>query len=290
MKINNFALIIGAMKAGTTSLYNYLIQIPEIAPCHNKEINFFGNHSRFSQGFDFYENLWDWNPNIHKIALEASPSYTRVTHPKQMNAAKNVAKVQKNTGVNFKFIYIMRNPIDRIESHYTHGRKNLYKNALQPLSQGINNEIIDTSKYAMQIDEYYKRFASENILLLNFDRLKNNPELVISEVCQFLEVKYEPVKNLSLIHNPYKEKFTRVWLPGYSQLRKTNFIKNIVKFNLNNQTKDKLQSLRNLFSKETQQQYVKLNLEQRQYVLNELRDDLQQLKDNYGFDISSWQM
>ncbi len=41
MMINNFALIIGAMKCGTTSLFSYLAQHPEISACQPKEPDFF---------------------------------------------------------------------------------------------------------------------------------------------------------------------------------------------------------------------------------------------------------
>lgn len=41
MKIDNFGLIIGTMKGGTTSLFNYLAQHPQVCPCSNKEPDFF---------------------------------------------------------------------------------------------------------------------------------------------------------------------------------------------------------------------------------------------------------
>lgn len=114
MKIKNFALIIGAMKCGTTSLYNYLAQHPEISACTYKEPSFFSTESNWSKGFEWYYDLWNWDKNRHKIALEASTSYTRIHE--YSNAAEKIAAVDKN----FKFIYIMRNPIKRIESHYTY--------------------------------------------------------------------------------------------------------------------------------------------------------------------------
>ena len=44
--INNFALIIGTMKGGTTSLFAYLAEHPQISPCRQKEPRFFSNDQR----------------------------------------------------------------------------------------------------------------------------------------------------------------------------------------------------------------------------------------------------
>ena len=109
MKINNFALIIGAMKCGTTSLYNYLAQHPEISACRKKEIGFFCYDRFFSKGLNYYQNQFNWNPNLHKIALDVDPNYASCgcanTYSK-LNSAEAIAKVQQDTNINFKFIYI----------------------------------------------------------------------------------------------------------------------------------------------------------------------------------------
>ena len=287
-KIDNFVLIIGAMKSGTTSLYNYLIQHPEIAACHTKEVNFFGNPNRFAKGFDFYQNLWDWNPQQHKYAIEATPSYTRVTHPKAVNAAENIYKIAKEKQVNFKFIYILRNPIDRIESHYTQGRKHNYQDTAQPLSVGINQEIIDTSRYAMQAKEYYQRFSTKDILLLDFEVLKQNSSLLLKKVCNFLDIdaNYE-FNDSQLIHNSHSKKSSKVFIPGYSYLRKTSFVQDRLKFMPQN-FKQNARSIRNLFARHVENEYVKLSPEQRQYIFKELAEDLKNLQNDYNFDVSRW--
>ena len=117
MKIDNFALIIGAMKCGTTSLFNILAQHPQVSPCFYKEPAFFSFNNRFSKGIEYYQSLWNWNPSSHKVALEASTAYTK-THRTDFNTAENIAKFKDRA--NFKFIYILRNPIDRIESECNH--------------------------------------------------------------------------------------------------------------------------------------------------------------------------
>ncbi|MEL6987990.1 MAG: sulfotransferase domain-containing protein [Bacteroidota bacterium] len=286
--INNFALIVGAMKCGTTSLYNYLIQHPEIAACHTKEVGYFSNSSRFAKGFDFYQSLWNWNSQTHKYALEATPGYSRVTHPNYLNSAESIYQTQKAHQVNFKFIYILRNPVERVESHYTQGRKYLHQDSMGALSEGITSEIIDTSKYAMQIGEYERRFGAQNILLLNFEDLKHDPAKLLKQICQFLAIDSAfQFQGLEQTHNPYSEKISRVFLPGYNQLRKTALVKDFIDFMPKN-LKQKLQFFRQFFAKEVKYEYVKLSAEQKEFVVRELSSDLQELRDKYNVDISRW--
>lgn len=70
-----FCIILGAMKAGTTSLFNYLAQHPEISPCSTKEPFYFSHH--YHKNPNKYLSLWpkqDWE---HKVLLEGSTSYTK---------------------------------------------------------------------------------------------------------------------------------------------------------------------------------------------------------------------
>jgi hypothetical protein len=286
MKIDNFALIIGAMKCGTTSLFKYLAQHPQISACSKKETGFFCHDIYFSKGYDYYQNLWNWNPKIHEIALEASPGYTNFTA--YLNAAENIKQIQKSTNSNFKFIYILRNPIERIESHYINGRIHRHKEALKPLSEGVNSVMIDLSKYAMQIDEYYQRFPANNILLLNFEDLKTNPLNVLKKVCQFLEIDPNyAFEDLEINHNS-RQQLTRVMVPGYKLIRKTKLVKSIIK-EIPDRTRENLHIFRNPFAKK-EEHNIKLSQAQINYVLNELKDDIQKLNLEYGFDISSWQL
>jgi hypothetical protein len=280
MKINNFVLIVGAMKCGTNSLFNYLSQHPQISPCRYKEPHFFENPNCFYKGFDYYQSLWDWNPDIHKIALEATPDYTKFTHPKNLNAAENIFQVQTATNANFKFIYIMRNPIDRIESHYNH------LNFRNPDVTEITDWMIDASKYAMQIQEYYKRFSKDSILLLNFDDLKNQPFNVLKKICVFLELepdyKFQGINN---IYNQHEHK-VRIRLPGWSKVRKNRLIYSITQsISYENRQKIKMYFLGKKSTKK-----IKLSYQQKKNILNFLRDDLRKLKYDYNFDITTWKL
>lgn len=283
MTIKNFALIIGSVKCGTTSLFNYLAEHPQIAACSTKEPDFFSHRRPFSQGYDYYRSLWNWNPNIHKIALEASPNYTRVTNSNLLKTVENIADFATSTDANFKFIYIMRNPIERIESHYTHLEAWRCEPNIKPFSEGIDAEIIDVSRYAMQIDQYYKKFSADSILLLNFEDLKTDPLKVVKKVCQFLEVDPEhEFQGLHTIHNKNSER-TIIALPRWNSIRKTKLVKSIVRL----VPSEARQLFRKIFGRKNEF-YVRLSPEQREFVLRELQQDLIKLDREYEVDVSRW--
>ncbi len=272
--IETFLLIVGAMKSGTSSLYHYLSEHPEISSCSQKEPNFFSDDTIFKKGMNWYRNLWDFHPGIHQFAMEASTNYTKAcVFP---NTVDKIASVEAN----FKFLYILRDPIERIESHYTHamftGKK--LKGVLNP--EKIHPGVLSASMYAMQIEKYYKQFPSESILLLNFSELKENPDRLLDEVCDFLEIDRMP-------HSIAKESKNRsegkiidgaLW-PAM------NLVAKLVPSQLT--PKGTRNAVRELLGKKVTQK-VKLSEAQREFVIKELKSDLTILKSEYGFDISRW--
>lgn len=270
--IDNFGLIVGAMKCGTTSLFGYLEEHPQVASCQPKEPNFFADDTNWSRGFEWYQNLWNFNPKIHRIAIDGSTHYTKI--PQSPNAAERVATIDAK----FKFIYIMRNPFDRIESHYIHGHQVGWLKS--DLSKGVDPSAVNICRYAMQIREYYKRFPAEDILLLNFDELKQNPQRLMKKVCDFLDI--DPDYSFQRIGQALNS-------------RRTNQAKKKMDYALIQPFKPATKFLPQKFRSAVSQRLgrhskfvFKLNPEQKNSILLELEDDLVSLRSDYGFDISSW--
>src|SRR5438552_358541 len=130
-------MIVGAMKCGTTSLFSYLKQHPRIAGCETKEPDFFSIH--WSRGLDWYQGLW--RPvQAGEIALEASTSYTKLPdHPE-------VVERMLSTPWTFKLIYVVRDPLERIESHYNHGRRLPWNESRRALTDEVRPRLINTSR------------------------------------------------------------------------------------------------------------------------------------------------
>jgi hypothetical protein len=278
VNINNFALIIGAMKCGTTSLFSYLSQHPQISVCSKKETFFFSDNNNWNKSFEWYQQLWSWNSSKHKIALEASVDYTRI--PTYPNAAERISTLQDRA--NFKFIYIMRNPIERIESHYTHGKAQGWQSTQKPLTKEIDKELLEASQYARQIEEYYQRFPRDHILLLNFEDLKTDPLNLVQKVCYFLEVdsNYQ-FQKIGKIYNANQERIAdeRLW----RSLRKIKLLRALK----NKLTIQQKQDIYRIFGRKIKENF-KLSLEQEKNVLSYLKEDLKKLKTDYKFDIDRW--
>lgn len=266
-KIEN-VIIIGAMKSGTSSLYSYLRQHPEICSCITKEPEFFSRSLGKKQyKIENYFDLFKIDPNTHKFTLEASTGYTKFP------AESGVPKRIKEYGLNPKFIYILRNPIDRIKSHYNFMQeKNLsWKNRID------SPHLINTSNYYLQLQEYNKYFPIENILILDFEDLKNDPKKVCQDVFQFIgasefnTLNTLQVRNVSKPYNRGKLKL-RQTLDPYRRFT-PSFIKKPVK------------KVIDLLFIEKQKQLTK---KQKEKIFSQLKPDMDKLKKTYNFDVSKW--
>lgn len=105
-------IIAGVQKGGTTSLYDALMQHPDVFPGSWKEIHYFDWHYRM--GIEWYKQQFAGAPS-KCLTGEATGNY--LFHP---HAAKRIGQDLKDT----KFIILLRNPIDIAYSQYTHAKAN----------------------------------------------------------------------------------------------------------------------------------------------------------------------
>lgn len=282
LRINNYVLIIGAMKCGTTSLFNILAQHPEVAPCSFKEPQFFAWEKNYALGIDYYQDLWNWNRDRHKIAMEASTSYTKV-HKTELNCAKNIALLKDKA--NFKFIYILRNPIDRIESECKHRVQKGYTSAKELADKPITEETIGTSRYALQLEEYYQRFDAGDILLVDFDELKSASPEWIKGICRFLEIEdsYD-FSNLNNIHHNSKEKsISSNW--RYQKIpfkKELSYLSAKLPFGFK-------KTIHQIFGSNSSSDF-KLSKIQKEQIARDLREEMQLLESKYNFKSDRWNL
>jgi Sulfotransferase domain len=104
-------LIIGAQRSGTTSLFNYLVQHPQVLPPLGKEVHYFDLH--YQQGIQWYRGRFPFSYRLRggTLTLDASPYY--LVHPL---VPQRVAE----TLPDIRVIALLRNPVDRALSHYQH--------------------------------------------------------------------------------------------------------------------------------------------------------------------------
>lgn len=274
--IDNFALIVGAAKSGTTSLFHYLAEHPEIASCSVKEPNFFTDEGKLSKGWDWYQDLWSWDSKTHKIAVEASTSYTKF--PYFPNAAERISTMPAR----FRFIYVMRNPLERIESHYGHGQITEWETTkFEWNKEDISEEMINTSRYAQQISEYYKRFSSDCIKLVIFEDLVDRKAETLRDICQFLDV--DPTFEFRKTDRSYNRSHDRITDPSLRRMTRSPMalrLKAVLPYSLK-------KVVMSVVGGKGRDDY-RLSPESRERTLERLAPDLEALRNEYGIDIKRW--
>ncbi len=173
-------LIVGAAKAGTTTLYQYLCKHPSVVMSEPKEPEFFSRGDVWAKGFDWYKKLFR-DAGDEKLAGEASTTYTRWPHTE--DAASRIAEHLPDA----RFVYILRHPVERTFSHYGHhvSRFGLDKTFEQALADDAI--YVDCSLYLMQLQRYLDRgIRREQFLIVTLDDLKRNPAGVMNQVQEHL--------------------------------------------------------------------------------------------------------
>ena len=273
-----FCIILGAMKSGTTSLFRYLAQHPQIAPCREKEPAFFSHD--YEKGYDGYLSLWNKKDISNKILLEASTNYTK--YPSFSVSSENMLDFLKKYDVSLQLIYIMRNPFDRIESQYTHSYARYTQKSMEERLDP-HGHLMNVSRYAMQLDQYYKKFDAKNILLLDFDQLLKDPQALLQKVCRFLEIDTDfEFSSLDMAHNISQG--TVVTRPIHVLYKKYPFMKLLGKC-LPSGLKNWIRKY--ILRKKIMTPFT-LTKKQRQKVHEALRKDMTRLHKKYGVDVSRW--
>jgi hypothetical protein len=174
-------LIVGAAKSGTTSLYRYLRDHPQVFMAESKELKFFSSKTRWRLGPGWYARQFEAASGAVAVG-EASPSYTR--YPLHQGVPERVAQVIPDA----RLVYLVRHPIERMRSHYLH--RLLQGKELAPLDDAVTADpsYLDTSRYAMQIEQYLEWFPPEQLLVVTADALRRDRLDTLGRVCQFLGV------------------------------------------------------------------------------------------------------
>lgn len=174
-------IVIGAMKCGTSSLHHYLSLHPDITMSEQKELNYFAEEHAWKRGLAWYESNF---PAGTPIRGESSPNYTK--YP----AFKGVPERLHETLPDAKLVYLIRDPIDRLVSHYidaySFGRENrLFMEAMADLR---DNHYVNCSKYFMQLSRYLDLYPLERIAILTSEDLKQRRVETLSGVFRFAGV------------------------------------------------------------------------------------------------------
>ena len=206
MKVNLF--IVESTPKGTTSLYHYLNEFPEILMCIRKEPDFFSDSEIQEQGLYYgssrintlskYNSLfssWIDEP----IIGEASVSY--LFYP-------DVPERIKLYNENSKIIIMLRNPIERAFSHYLMDyRLGLTSNSFE--EEFDKKETLNFQQYFLlgnyfhQVKRYLNSFGKENVHIIWYSDFKENTANELNKVISFLGLNTDFKLDFNKIHNSF---------------------------------------------------------------------------------------
>ena len=152
-------VVIGGLKCGTTSLHHYLNLHPKVGMSKPKELNFFVEGLNWGLGPPGTPPAS--RPDA-EIRGETSPHYTN--RPRFEGVA---ARMRETLGPEANLIYMVRDPIKRLLSHYVHNSGAGYET--RPLAEavaGAESSYVQRGLYAFQLEPYLEAFDRERILIV----------------------------------------------------------------------------------------------------------------------------
>jgi Sulfotransferase domain len=193
-------IIIGGLKCGTTSLHHYLNLHPEIAMSRPKELNYFVEELNWPLGREWYASHFD---PAARVRGESSPHYTN--RPSFSGVAE---RIRETLGDDARLIYVVRDPIDRMLSHYLHNVGGGYEERSLPEAfADAESSYIARSRYFFQLEPYLEAFGRERIAVVGREDLKADRPGTMRRAFEFLGVDPDFTS----------EQFEREWETGIAK-------------------------------------------------------------------------
>jgi hypothetical protein len=193
--------IIGAAKAGTTALYNYLAQHPQVFCSPVKEPMFFSREDYYARGLDWYEADYFEGAEDYPVRVEATPHYLYWSE----KVAPRIKEVYGEKPI--KFIVSFRDPVSRAYSWYWNmvreGREDLdFDEALRVEEGRLEQNRYELyqrgsmvygysagSRYASLLQPFLELFSPENFFFVFQDDLKSRANETCKEIFEFLGIE-----------------------------------------------------------------------------------------------------
>src|SRR5690606_27100937 len=198
-----------------TSLHKYLNAHPDIYMSDNKEPGYFVKEMSLSHGLNWYLALFKSGEGATYIG-ESSTHYTKL--PTYTGVPKRLWEFAPTA----KLVYLMRDPFDRLVSHYWHEvRKVEHGGEYRSLQRAVaeNPEYLAFSYYAMQLRPYLELFGQQSIHIMTFEALMADPNSEVNKLFAWLKLAPLDVSDQTHeIHNQRPEKI--IGVSGFGVLNK----------------------------------------------------------------------
>lgn len=271
-------IVIGAGKAGTTSLWGYLREHPQVFMSEPKELNFFTTEHNWDRGLAWYESHFADAGDAVAIG-EVTGSYAN--WPNFAGVPERMVEVLPDA----RLVYVIRHPIERIVSAFKY--MTLRGDEDKPMDEAIrtNPMYLSVSSYATQIEQYLKVYPAERLHVIVSEDMRDDRAATIKRVLVFLGVDADV--ELEILGHEFNRTDRKLRepralirrakaLPGYKTL--VNHLPDSMKqIGRRMGTRDVI----NLADAE-------LSDETRAFIEESLRDDMGRLRDHLGEDFHCW--
>lgn len=202
MSVNDHSYVIigGSTKCATTSVFTYLADHPQISGSKIKESRFFwkGNYQlkkesvSIDDGIDKFDNLFVDKTNA-RHRLEATPDY--------LYSERSAAIIKENLH-DVRFLFIIRDPIDRVISWYKFAKQLNLISATQSIDDFITEQLnltensstvqylhaVEQGRYSIYLEKYIKLFGQDKIKVISYEQLIKNPLELLIEISNFIDI------------------------------------------------------------------------------------------------------
>lgn len=174
-------LVIGAAKAGTTSVARWLDDHPDVVVTPKKELNFFSYDGVWDLGLDWYRSQFPGGDAT--VAVDASPSY--------LPAPEAPARIRECIP-DARLVAILRDPVDRTYAHYHwlhswEAEPRSFEDVVRAELDGEPTPMgcVDASRYAIHLERYAAHFPRTQLLVVDFRQLSDRPADTFTDICTF---------------------------------------------------------------------------------------------------------
>lgn len=299
MTLPNF-FIIGAAKSGTSSLYMYLNQHPEIYMSPIKEPHFFSydSVSKMTSGpgdtiNQAITNLGSYKQLFSGVKAESAIGEASTSYLYRPEAAKRIHDMIPSA----KLIVVLRNPTERAFSAYMHVVRDQRESA-RNFKEALSKETKRTKEnwdpiwhftkvgyYHEQLTRYYNLFPKEQIKVYLYDELVENPQMLLCDLFKFLSVDPNFAVDISVRFNVSGEQKSKIihYLsnviflhPNPLRWISRKFIPERWRWKFTNWIRD-----RNLMKHD-------ISPQERKELMHLFKEDILQLQDLIEMDLSIW--
>ncbi len=274
-------LVIGAMKCGTTTLYHDLLSHPDIF-LPDKESNLLFNASPSDAFAEAYKKS-----TSAQLCGEVCPDYSKL--PDLSDAIPNTKSLFTDSSP--RIIYLVREPLSRTLSHhrFVSSRRDTRFPTMAPdinLCLSDHPELINYSRYAMQIRPWIDAFGEKSILILRFEDFIKSRNNTLKEIFTFLGVSTDHFSaQQNQIHN--RSDSRPVLTPGWQRFIGTDFYLRFLRPLLSLTLRDKIRAL---VLPKPSSDYTPPTTQTRQDIIDPLREDVIELQQIMDLDSPPWDL